>query len=279
MAGPRAASGLPWDAACRASGYAGACTYGPAATSRPAAPRLRELLGWGAARERAQETLELMSMEQKTSLLQGSGWEPTKWWYDLPRFFYVGNTPAMPELGIPSLNMQDATDGFRPYWGDITGTATVWPSVLAMAATWDPTAVQDWAVAVGQEFHGKGANVILGPGVQVQRVARCGRSFEYLSGDDPYLGAVLSRAYVHGVQSQGVMAIMKHWVFNSQETHRGGFDAENSIVDNKTARELYFPPFVAAIEAYRPIGFKTSFKMNTIGDTVDDSNSNTIYID
>ena len=219
---------MPWlghapPAACHGTPPAGPAAMpapartGPAATSRPAAPRLRELLGWGAARERAQETLELMSMEQKTSLLQGSGWEPTKWWYDLPRFFYVGNTPAMPELGIPSLNMQDATDGFRPYWGDITGTATVWPSVLAMAATWDPTAVQDWAVAVGQEFHGKGANVILGPGVQVQRVARCGRSFEYLSGDDPYLGAVLSRAYVHGVQSQGVMAIMKHWVFNSQE--------------------------------------------------------------
>ena len=89
MAGPRAASGLPWDAACRASGYLGACTFGPAATERPQAPQLRELLGWGAARQRAEETLELMSMEQKTSLLQGSGWEPTKWWYDLPRFFYV----------------------------------------------------------------------------------------------------------------------------------------------------------------------------------------------
>jgi len=207
---------------------------------------LPELLSWEDAKAKAAETVKLMSLEQKTSLLQGSGWVDTQWWFDLPRFFYVGNTPAVPELGIPSLNMQDATDGFRTYWTDLKGTVTVWPSILAMAATWDPTAVQDFAVAVGKEFRGKGANVILGPGVQVQRMARNGRSFEYLAGDDPYLGSKLSKAYVRGVQSQGVLAVMKHWVFNSQETNRG---TENSVVDPKTARELYFPPFEAAIEA------------------------------
>eukprot|EP00438_Fugacium_kawagutii_P010071 Skav224306 [mRNA] locus=scaffold3003:81753:88056:- [translate_table: standard] len=187
-----------------------------------------------------------MSLDEKCGLLQGSGWVPTRWWFDLPKYYYVGNTPATPELGIPSLNMQDASGGFRTYWSELSGTVTVWPSILSMAATWDPIAVQDFAVALGKEFRGKGANVILGPGCQVQRVARCGRSFEYLAGDDPYLGSQLTKAYVRGVQSQGVMGIVKHWVFNSQETRRG---EENSVVDNKTARELYFPPFEAAIEA------------------------------
>lgn len=96
---------------------------------------LPKLLSWEDAISKAEATLKLMSQEQKTSLLQGSGWEPTKWWFDLPKHFYVGNTPAMPEIGLPSLNMQDATDGFRTYWTELSGTVTVWPSILAMAAT------------------------------------------------------------------------------------------------------------------------------------------------
>jgi len=250
MAGARAASGLPWDVACgaRSEAFSGACTYGTVAQQRHS-PMLPELMTWDVARTKAEETLKRMSGDQKTSLLQGIGWATTQWWYDLQKWFYVGNTPAIPELGLPSLNMQDASDGFRTYWTELKGTATVWPSILALAATWDPVAVQDFGVALGKEFAGKGANVVLGPGVQVQRVARCGRSFEYLAGDDPFLGAMLTKAYVRGVQSQGVLAIVKHWVFNSQETNRGGENAENSVVDNKTARELYFPPFAAAIEA------------------------------
>jgi len=248
--GPRAASGVPWEVACMAEAQEnqtlGACTFGVAAWQNVPAPLLPELMPWEDARAKAQETLERMSLEQKTGLLQGIGWTETQWWFELARDWYVGNSPAYPELGVPSLNMQDASDGFRTYWSDLRGTVTVWPSILAMAATWDPVAVQDFAVAVGKEFAGKGANVILGPGVQVQRVARNGRSFEYLAGEDPYLGAHLTKAYVKGVQSQGVMAVMKHFVFNSQETNRG---TSNSVVDNKTARELYFPPFEAAIEA------------------------------
>ena len=71
-------------------------------------PLLPKLLSWEDAISKAEDTLKLMSQEQKTSLLQGSGWEPTRWWFDLPKYFYVGNTPAIPEIGLPSLNMQDA---------------------------------------------------------------------------------------------------------------------------------------------------------------------------
>ncbi|CAK0877237.1 unnamed protein product, partial [Prorocentrum cordatum] len=174
-------------------------------------------------------------------LLTGLGWDG-----DLQKWFYVGNTAPIPELGIPSLNMQDAASGFRTYWTELVGTVTCWPSLLSMAATWDPDAVEMYAQAVGEEFKGKGANGILGPSVDVHRVARNGRNFEYLSGEDPYLGSVLAKAYVRGVQSQGVFAVMKHWIFNSQETNR---DYQSSIVDDKTAWELYYPPFQAAVDA------------------------------
>jgi len=80
----------------------------------------------------------------------------------------------------------------------------------------------------------------------VHRVARNGRNFEYLSGEDPYLGEVLTRAYVEGVQSRGVGCVAKHFVFNQQETNR---QTESSVVDERTAHELYYPPFRAAVEA------------------------------
>ncbi|CAK0911988.1 unnamed protein product [Prorocentrum cordatum] len=204
------------------------------------APGLRPL-SWEAAGAKAADTIAKMSLGDKHALLQGLGWDG-----DLRKWFYVGNTAAVPALGIPSLNMQDAASGFRTYWSELVGTVTCWPSLLAMAATWDPNAVESYARAVGKEFKGKGANGILGPSVNVHRVARNGRNFEYLSGEDPYLGSVLAPAYVRGVQSQGVLAVLKHWVFNEQETNR---NSENSIVDDKTAWELYYPPFQAAVDA------------------------------
>jgi len=201
-----------------------------------------EPLAWTEAYRRAEETLSRMEWGEKHSLLRGigwDGWELRKWWY-------VGNTPAISRLNIPSLNMQDAAGGFRTYWGELVGTVTCWPSALALAATWDPQLVRAFAEAAGEEFVGKGANGILGPSIEVHRVARGGRNFEYLSGEDPYLGARLTEAYVEGVQSKGVFAIMKHWVFNHQETNRG---SENSVVDEQTAWELYYPPFQAAVDA------------------------------
>jgi len=102
------------------------------------------------------------------------------------------------------------------------------------------------AKAIGEEFKSKGANVILGPGVQVHRVPRNGRNFEYIAGEDPYLGARLSWAYVEAVQSTGVIGCAKHWAFNEQENNR--MDA-SSEVDEKTAWEIYYPPFEAAVKA------------------------------
>merc|ERR550534_3110263 len=97
-----------------------------------------------------------------------------------------------------------------------------------------------------QEIRGKGANVILGPAICIHRVPVNGRNFEYLSGEDPHLGSRLSRSYVQGVQSQNVIATPKHYLNNNQEYHRQSISV---TVDWQSEHELYFPPFLAAMEA------------------------------
>ena len=197
---------------------------------------------WSAALASANATLAQMTQEEKSSLLLGVGWERgelRKWWY-------VGNTPPVRRLGIPPLNMMDAGGGFRTYWSELIGTVTCWPSLLALASTWDAALVGEVASSIADEFVAKGANVLLGPSVNVHRVPRGGRNFEYLSGDDPYLGAKLTASYVRGVQSRGVLAVVKHFAFNQQETNR---DTSESVVDDATAAQLYFPPFEAAVAA------------------------------
>lgn len=97
-----------------------------------------------------------------------------------------------------------------------------------------------------REFFLKGANVLLGPGLNVHRVARNGRNIEYLSGESGYLGAQLVPGYVEGVHSQHVLTVMKHFIANHQETIRSDVDAQ---VDNRTLFETYYPPFQGAIDA------------------------------
>jgi beta-glucosidase len=195
----------------------------------------------------AEDTLSQMTSEEKYTLLRGVGWTCDPLWNcTLPKFWYVGNTAPIKRLNIPSLNMQDAAGGFRPYFREAIGTVTCWPSLLSVAATWDADLTYSFAQALGTEFAGKGANGILGPSVNVQRIARNGRNFEYISGEDPYLGSILTKKYVEGVQSKGVFSVVKHWVFNEQETNR---NTESSNVDDKTAWELYYPPFIAAVKA------------------------------
>lgn len=89
-----------------------------------------------------------------------------------------------------------------------------------MAATWDVEIAERWGNAMGIEFRGKGANVQLGPGMNVARVPTNGRNFEYASGEDPFLGVNIVPAVIKGIQSQGVIANAKHFVQNDQETDR-----------------------------------------------------------
>ena len=166
------------------------------------------------------------------------------------------------------IHSKSMTGGFRDQWYADSGTSTCWPSLLSSAASFAPENVEALGSALAEEFAGKGANFILGPSINVHRVARNGRNFEYLSGEDPYvgtnsnvrifliqitmikhnryLGEILTKAYIEGVQSGGVGCVAKHFVFNQQETNR---QTESSVVDDRTAHELYFPPFRAAVDA------------------------------
>jgi len=190
------------------------------------------------AEKMAQETLNQMDDMEKASLLRGI--------FSYYPGFYVGNTAANERLGVPALRLADASQGFRPTDMDNMGTTTSFPCLLALAATWDESLVRQMGSAIAEEFRGKGANVLLGPGVNVIRVAAGGRNFEYLSGEDPYLGSRLVHPFVQAVQSEGIMATLKHFAFNEQETSR---QLSSSNVDDRTAWNLYYPPFEAAIAA------------------------------
>jgi beta-glucosidase len=124
-------------------------------------------------------------------------------------------------LGIPSINMQDGPQGFRVTETTLpVGSTTAWPSALSVAASWDEDLVYRWTSAMAEEFKGKGANVLLGPGVGIARVPNAGRNFEYLCGEDPVVGSVLVVPAVKGIQDQGVIANAKHWVNNEIEDQR-----------------------------------------------------------
>ena len=140
--------------------------------------------------------------------------------------------------------MNDGPQGFRD--NEHPGSTTAWPCSLAIAATFDAEAAREWGAAMGAEFHGKGANVQLGPGMCLARIPRNGRNFEYLSGEDPHLGSALVPPVVRGIQAQGVIANAKHWVNNNQESAR---TSVSEVVDERTQFELYYPPFEAAVEA------------------------------
>ena len=127
-------------------------------------------------------------------------------------------------------------DGTKP------GTSTQWPSTLSVASTFDPDLAYEWGTMMGEEFWGKGTNIQEGPGVNVARIMRNGRNFEYISGEDPILGSVMVVPVIKGIQNN-VMAVAKHYILNNQETDRSG---ENNIIDEKTLMELYGVPFEAA---------------------------------
>jgi len=211
-----------------------------------AAPR--KLRSWEEARAKARSVAGQLTQQETYDLVHGflaptNKSDPEQ---KQQSGYYVGNTKAIKRLSIPALKMQDSHNGFRASDPGEAGTTTQWPCVLALASSWDEDLVAEVAAAIGREFRGKGANVMLGPAVNVHRVGRGGRNFEFLSGEDPFLGARLTRAFIQAVQDQGIMTVVKHFAFNEQETNRKFIDAG---VSDKTAWELYYPPFQAAIEA------------------------------
>jgi beta-glucosidase len=180
--------------------------------------------------QRVSQVLAQMTSAQKITLVHGAGGS------------YVGNTPAIPALCIPALTLEDGPAGV----GDGMNNVTQLPAPVAAAATWDPAAEQSYGAVIGAEDAGKGVNIDLGPTVNIVRDPRWGRAFESMS-EDPYLAGQLGSAEIRGVQSQGVMAQVKHLGVYNQETNRNT-PSDNAIIDPRTLQEIYLPQFQDSVQ-------------------------------
>lgn len=194
-----------------------------------------------------------LSLEERAQLLAGeSHWK----------------TYAAPSAGIPSLLLSDGPHGLRKQEGaqDCMGVAesrpaTCFPTASALACSFDPELVERVGAAIGEEARRQGVDVVLGPGVNIKRHPLCGRNFEYFS-EDLVVSGELGAAMVRGIQSRGVGACLKHFAANSQEHARMVSD---SVVDERTLRELYLAPFEHVVRHARPWGVMTAYnKLNGV---------------
>jgi len=147
-------------------------------------------------------------------------------------------TNAIPSIGLPRLKMSDASVGVRTW-----GPTTAYAGGVALAATWDREFARKLGESLGKDARARSVHFLLGPGVNIARSPVSGRNFEYLS-EDPFLNGDLVAPYIEGVQSQGVIATVKHYALNNQEYNRHNVDVQ---ADERTMRELYLPAFEAAV--------------------------------
>jgi len=171
-----------------------------------------------------------LTEDEKISLLTGTGF----------------TTQPIPRLHLPALAMADAGQGVRGGQDSTLGPATAFPAGVLMASTWDTNLLWNIGKAIGQEGRNKGSGVqmMLGPGVNIQRSPLGGRNGEYFS-EDPYLTARLAVNYIQGMQSSGCAACVKHYVAYNQETARYTIDVD---VKERSLREIYMPAFEAAVK-------------------------------
>jgi beta-glucosidase len=158
---------------------------------------------------------------------------------------YIGGTGmavrAMPSLGLPAFEMSDGPFGVRSMQ-DLP--STTYAAGIGLAATWDRTLASRVGTAIGRDARARGVHFMLGPGVNIYRSPRNGRNFEYY-GEDPFLASAIAVSYITGMQQQGVSATIKHYLGNNSEIIRNSSD---SIIDERTLREIYLPAFEAAVK-------------------------------
>ena len=174
----------------------------------------------------------------------------------------VWHTRAVERLNIPSITLSDGPSGLRKQAaaGDHLGLnestkATNIPSAATIANSWSTDVAEAMGSVVGADAAAQDVQVLLGPGLNTKRSPLCGRSFEYYS-EDPYLAGKLAASYIRGIQVQGISACAKHFAVNSQELQRM---ANNSVLDERTLRELYLTNFEIAVKEGKPRSLMTSY--------------------
>lgn len=177
-------------------------------------------------RDRAAELVSQMTLEEKCAYVGGS-----------EDGFYIR---PVERLGIPLIRMADGPQGVRN-----NTKSTLFACGVAAAASWNEDVTYEMGVALGCDSRARGVHILLGPGVNIYRSPLCGRNFEYM-GEDPLLASRTAVQYIKGVQSQGVMATVKHFALNNQEFNRHHVSSD---ADERTMNEIYFPAFKAAVDA------------------------------
>ena len=196
-----------------------------------------------------QEIIKKLNLEQKCALLSGAT---------------TFGTRALPKNNIPSITLSDGPNGVRKQAGaaDHLGLnpsvpATCFPTAATVACSWDPALGEQIGQAMGEEAAAQEVAVLLGPGLNTKRSPLCGRNFEYFS-EDPYLSGKMAASYVRGIQSNGISACPKHFAVNSQELRRM---ASDSVVDERTLRELYLTGFEIVVKEAKPKTIMSSYNL------------------
>ncbi|MCL2079948.1 MAG: glycoside hydrolase family 3 C-terminal domain-containing protein [Oscillospiraceae bacterium] len=187
-----------------------------------------------------------MTLEEKAMLCSGLNFWETK---------------PVERLDIPKIMMTDGPHGLRKVAsGPSTGhrpskEATCFPPAVLSACSFDRELLYELGAAIGQEALSENVRIVLGPGVNIKRSPLCGRNFEYFS-EDPYLAGEMAASFIDGVQGKGVGTSIKHFAANNQETRRWSSD---SVIDERTLREIYLPAFKKAITKAKPATVMCSY--------------------
>ncbi|HET9098778.1 MAG TPA: glycoside hydrolase family 3 C-terminal domain-containing protein [Acidobacteriaceae bacterium] len=197
---------------------------------------------------RADLVIQQMTLDEKIQLVHGSmamHWQELGLKHPIPGALNGdGFVPGIPRLGIPNIQLIGAGVGVTDMGNRPNGESTALPSSLAETASWDPEIARQFGAVIGKETRDEGFNVSLGGGIDLTREPRDGRNFEY-HGEDPLLAGEMVGAELEAIQAQSVIADIKHYAVNDQESGR---NSVSSNVDKRSMRETDLLAFEIAIE-------------------------------
>lgn len=196
-----------------------------------------------------QDLISKMTLEEKASLVSGKDfWQ----------------TQNIDHLGVPSIFLADGPHGIRKQAAaaDHLGLneslkATCFPTAATMANSWNLDLGKEMGECLSLEAKKQNVNILLGPGINIKRNPRCGRNFEYFS-EDPYLAGKMASKYIQGIQKEGISGCVKHFACNNQELRRMTVD---SVLDERTLREIYLTNFEIAIKEGQPKCIMSSYNL------------------
>lgn len=210
---------------------------------------------------RADLVIQQMTLDEKVHLVHGSmaqRWQEQGMKHPIPGALGGdGFVPGIPRLGIPDLQLVGAGVGVTDQGDRMNGQATALPSALAETASWNPKIAHEFGTVIGRETREQGFNVSLGGGIDLTREPRDGRNFEY-HGEDPLLAGMITGTEIDAIQSQGIIATVKHYAVNDQETGR---EEANSILGHRAMRETDLLAFEIAIERGHPGAVMCSYNL------------------